>query len=171
MRTWVSSIVSSTGNLKKCRTNNPTAKMIVIGPGDLYTSSLANLIIRGMPAAIKKSTAKLVFIINLMTKFGQTYGFKASDFIREFFKYVGRKPDVILINKTLIPKTIKKHYWQVEKSEPLQDDLDGIKPIQAIRDDFLSTTIYQKIKADNLKRSLIRHDSNKLAKVLSSLLK
>jgi uncharacterized cofD-like protein len=59
------------------------ADLIVLGPGDFYTSILPNLVVDGIGLQIKKSKAKIVFVANLMTKFGQTAGFKASDFVSE----------------------------------------------------------------------------------------
>lgn len=75
---------------------NPEAKrailstdLIVIGPGDLYTSLIPNFLVRGVPEMIKKSRAKKVFVCNLMTKFGETNGFRAEDFVSEIEKYLG----------------------------------------------------------------------------------
>ena len=48
------------------------ADMIILGPGDLYTSVLPNLVVDGVAEAIRKSKSKVVFIMNLMTRFGQT---------------------------------------------------------------------------------------------------
>ena len=41
---------------------------IIIGPGDLYTTTLANIIVDGIPQALQKTKAKLIFISNLMSK-------------------------------------------------------------------------------------------------------
>ena len=46
------------------------ADAIVIGPGDLYTSVIANLVVDGVAAAIRRSPAKKIYICNLMTKLG-----------------------------------------------------------------------------------------------------
>lgn len=66
------------------------ADMIVIGPGDLYTSLIPNLLVRGVAPAIKKSRAKKVYVCNLMTKSGETHGFKARDFLDVVEKHLGR---------------------------------------------------------------------------------
>ena len=47
---------------------------IIVGPGDLYTTTLANIIVEGIPKALQKTKAKLIFIPNLMSKIGQTRG-------------------------------------------------------------------------------------------------
>ena len=76
---------------------NPEAKkaiaradLIVIGPGDLYTSLIPNLLVRGASEAIKKSSAKKVFVCNLMTKFGETDKFGAENFVGEIERYLGK---------------------------------------------------------------------------------
>ncbi len=59
------------------------ADMIVLGPGDLYGSVIANLVVDGVSEAIRRSGAKKVYVCNLMTKHGETNDFKVSDFVFE----------------------------------------------------------------------------------------
>jgi uncharacterized cofD-like protein len=65
------------------------ADAIVLGPGDLYTSILPNLLVDGIPEAIQASTAKRIFVGNLVTKPGETEGYKLSDFLKEVLRYTG----------------------------------------------------------------------------------
>lgn len=65
------------------------ADLVIIGPGDLYTSLIPNLLVRGMPQALKKSKAVKAYLCNLMTKKGETDGFTGEDFVREIEKYLG----------------------------------------------------------------------------------
>ncbi len=69
------------------------ADLIVIGPGDLYTSILPNLLVTGMPGAIKRSRANKVFIANSTTKYGETYNFTVSDFVKAAERYL--KPNTL----------------------------------------------------------------------------
>ena len=62
---------------------------IVMAPGDLYTSSIPNLLVRGVPEALHRPAAKLVFVLNLMTKRGETLGYPASRHIEEIIHYGG----------------------------------------------------------------------------------
>jgi len=145
------------------------ADLIIIGPGDLYTSLISNLLVKGIAAAIKKSRAKKVFIMNLMTRIGQTYGFSAKDHISVLEKYLGKNClDFILINSKQLPTNILRKY-QKEQAFPVIDDLDGTG-LKVIRKDFLGKQITSRIAGDVLWRSLIRHDSQKLAKVIINLL-
>lgn len=141
--------------------------LIVIGPGDLYTSLLPNIIVPKIAEAICSSRAKKIYIVNLMTKYGQTYGFKASDFVNEIQKYLGECLDFILINNKELPEEIIKHY-AAENDAPVEDDLkdNGYK---IIREDFLAQDPIEKTSGDKLKRSLIRHDSEKLARTIATL--
>ena len=150
------------------------ANVIVFSPGDLYTSILSNVVVKGIKEAIKRSKAKKVFIVNLMTKYGQTNHFKASDFCFELSKYLdGRNPDYVLINKAQkLNKKIALRYAE-EKAELVVDDLsehpENLYGTKIIRGDFTSKEIYEKAKGDKLIRSLVRHDSKKLAKAIIAI--
>ncbi|MEK7061379.1 MAG: gluconeogenesis factor YvcK family protein, partial [Patescibacteria group bacterium] len=148
------------------------ADLIVLGPGDFFTSILPNLVVDGIGLEIKKSKARVVFVANLMTKFGQTAGFKAGDFISEVEKYLsGRNLDYCILNKSNhFSKTMLSKYKE-ENAEPVKDDLKDYKgKTKIVRKSVISNKIYQKPKGDILERSLIRHDSDKLAKAVVELL-
>lgn len=143
------------------------ADLIVIGPGDLYTSLLPNLIIPEVSATICDSPAKKVYLMNLMTKYGQTNEFTASDFVSEIEKYVPCL-DFVLVNNKELPADIIERY-KSENVVPVVDDLSE-KSYQVIRDDFLATGTIEKASGDKLKRSLIRHDGKKLAAKILELM-
>lgn len=145
------------------------ADMIVIGPGDLYTSLIPNLLVPGVAEAIVQSKAKKALVLNLMTKYGQTYGFTAKDFVDEIEKYLGEKSiNFVLINNSDFPQNILDRYSE-QNDFPVKDNLpdDGYK---IIRTDLLAGEPIEEKSGDKLKRSLIRHDSEKLAKVLIDLI-
>ncbi|MEI2420106.1 2-phospho-L-lactate transferase CofD family protein, partial [Arthrospira platensis SPKY2] len=80
------------------------ADAIVIGPGDLYTSILPVFLVDGMAEAFAASAATRIMVCNLMTKRGETDGFRASDFVREFERYAGdARLDWAIVN-TAIPE-------------------------------------------------------------------
>ena len=66
------------------------ADLIIIGPGDLYSSLAQILLTYGIPQAIKKSKAKKVYVCNLMTKYGETNNFTVLDFTKEIEKFLGK---------------------------------------------------------------------------------
>lgn len=148
------------------------ADLIVLGPGDLYTSILANVVLRKIKKAIKNRKGKTAYILNLMTKYGQTNGFRASDFIDEVEKYIGKgQLDYVLVNNSnKYPRGILNRYKQ-EKAEQVKDNLKSkYNNTKVIRRSLISQKVYQKPKSDKLFRSLIRHDSIKLAKAIMSLI-
>jgi uncharacterized cofD-like protein len=63
------------------------ADLIILGPGSLYTSILPNLLVDGIPQAIAASTAKKLYIANVMTQEGETEGFTVSDHIKVLYRH------------------------------------------------------------------------------------
>ncbi|MBU0578670.1 YvcK family protein, partial [Patescibacteria group bacterium] len=152
-----------------------TADLIILGPGDFYTNTIANLIIDGMLKTLKKSRAKILFVSNLMTKYGETYNYTAKDFFRDLTKYLPLELiDYVLINNNSeFPKGVLPLYKK-EHSIPVKDDLkpsDLNSHVKLIRADLLSRFAPHKAKGDRLKRSMIRHDPNRLTNAIMKLLK
>lgn len=142
------------------------ADLIVTGPGDLFTSLLANFVMPGMAEAVINSQAKFIYVVNLMTKFGQTYGYSAKDHFQQLAKYVGRQPDYVLVNDNDLPDNILDKY-KAENAEPVRDDL----PVEdwVLRADLLAREEIKTKAGDVVKRSLIRHDGCKIASILQEL--
>lgn len=146
-----------------------TAETIILGPGDLYGSLLPNTLATGFTEALKKSPAKFVYIVNLMTRFTQTHNMTAANHVETVVRYAGRVPDVIVLNTEGVPEKILAKY--AEQNEfPMIDDLAAWEKLhpktQVIRGDFLSKVIAVPIPGDALERSLLRHDGEALAQVL-----
>jgi uncharacterized cofD-like protein len=137
------------------------ADLIVLGPGDLYTSIIPNLLVKGTSEAIVKSKGKLVYVCNLMTKHGETDNFKASDFANEICRYLGKGADklkIMVVNDKIdLPYPVAQWYKKYH-SEPVVWDKENLKGWEVI-----SQNLAQKGK-------LIRHDSDKLAKILIKLI-
>lgn len=142
-----------------------SADLIVVGPGDLYTSLIPNLLVRGVPEAIKKSCAKKVFVCNLMTKYGETHGFRAEDFVAEIEKYLGR--DVLDYAVFNSKKPRAKTLTRYKKERAMFIEPPNIKHSM-----FDKNRNPKYILADLLNDGpFIRHSPRqKLAKVLISLL-
>jgi uncharacterized cofD-like protein len=145
-----------------------TADLIILCPGDLYTSVLANMVVDGIAEEVTKSKAKKAYVINLMTKTGQTSGFKASDHIKVVENYIGKSLNYVLINNVTIPNDVLEIYAK-ENEVPVFDDLNE-SYFKTVRSDFLNDKIIEQNQADVLKRSLVRHDSEKLANELIKLI-
>lgn len=140
------------------------ADLIVIGPGGLFTSIIPNLLVEGVSQALVKSSAKKVFVVNLMNKKGQTTGYKVSDHLKQLKSFLGRDIfDYILVNKSRPPKELIQMY--AEEGEIVGNDIEEERVVNA---DLLGP-LGEKKKNDLIKRSLIRHDSEKLAKELMKI--
>lgn len=144
------------------------ADLIVLGPGDLYTSLIPNLLVDGISGAIRDSRGKIVYVMNLMTKFGQTYNFQAADHLHIVDTYLGGHVDTIIINSAPLPATALAIYAKYHEV-PVIDDIHRIPHTKVIRADVAGRQMTIKPKSDTLIRSLIRHDSKKLAKILNAL--
>lgn len=146
------------------------ADYIIVGPGDLYTSIIPNLLVTGVAAAIKKSKAKKIYVLNLMTKYGQTTNYKAKEHVKILEDYLGKDIlDFVLVNKTMPKKNVLT--WYEEYGEhPVKDNLLDNKKYKIVRKDLIKDVIIKKIENDELRRSIIRHDSTKLAQEIMNLI-
>lgn len=133
------------------------ANLIVIGPGDLYTSILPNLLVNGVSEALRRARAKKVYVVNIMTKQGETSGFTAADFIAVIEEHCGHHTlDHVLINKKR-PTLQRVMQYEKEGAEYVEQGILSKGPVP-IFGDFLRP------------RGFVRHDPDRLAKVLLSLL-
>lgn len=143
-----------------------SSDIVVIGPGDLYTSIIPVLLPRGVQKAIQETKAKLVYIVNLMTKSGQTVNYTAGDHVKDLENYTGRKMDVIVAHNGPIEERILDWY-EDHHEHPVVDDLGSDSRV--VRAFVADNTTVEKNKGDVLTRSILRHDSNKLAAVIKEL--
>jgi len=75
------------------------ADYIIVGPGDLFTSIIPNFLVKEVSRAVEKnSKARYIYIMNLLTKYGETHDFTPSDFFKTISYYIKRKFDTVLIN-------------------------------------------------------------------------
>ena len=135
---------------------------IVIGPGDLFTSIITNLIITNIREAILHSSATKIYICNLMTKPGETSGLDAQGHRREIVKYLGKDVlDYVLISNT---KLSKKAISDYAKKNQVPVNLASQKSA-------LSSTQAKIILADiGDTRELVRHNSVNLKKQIQKII-
>ncbi|GDY24743.1 MULTISPECIES: gluconeogenesis factor YvcK family protein [unclassified Agarivorans] len=130
-----------------------TVEAIVLGPGDLFTSIIPNLLVPGVKQAIVNSKAKLVYVSNIMTKFGETDGYNLEHFISDLEHYLGRSLDAIVVNNH-IPSDEMIASYNLERAQVV--DVEDLSTLQQK---------YQVIYADLIDEDsdIVRHDSAKLA--------
>lgn len=151
----------------KARAAILAADMIVLGPGDLYTSILANCVVGGVAEAIRSSRATIVYVCNLMSRSGQTIGMHSAEYVGEITKYLGIAPHHVICNSAPFPADLLAAYTregnhQVENN--LTTDASAVHEV-----DVVSTESYVAKNGDTLTRSLIRHDGTKLATTILGL--
>jgi len=134
------------------------ADYIIIGPGDIYTSIIPNFLVPGVREAIINSKAKIVYIMNIMTKFGESDSFKGLDFVDLVNKTTGRKIDILLQNESIPKKEILESYKK-QKAFFVSLIEEKMKNIRYIKNDFLDES-----------GGIIRHDKKKLSLVLTKII-
>jgi uncharacterized cofD-like protein len=145
------------------------ADIIVLGPGGLFTSVISNLLIPGIRTAVIKSKAKKVYVCNIMVQPSQTYGFTASDHVKEIITYLGKGAlDYIILNTKIPPKELLGVYEKEHSPMVKIDDPNLVK----FKAKVIKADIVEDIKEIEVlwnKRNLLRHDSNKIAEILIDL--
>ncbi len=87
------------------------ADYIVFSSGDLYTSVMAALLPTGIREAIRASRAEKILVLNLMTKYGETYGYRLEDFMEEYERFIGEDViDRVLVNSTIPSAEMQMRY-------------------------------------------------------------
>jgi 2-phospho-L-lactate transferase/gluconeogenesis factor (CofD/UPF0052 family) len=133
------------------------ADVILIGPGDLYTSIVPNLLVEGVAAAVRESPAKKIYICNLMTKHGETDGFRASDFVRQIHRYLGGPVDRVIAHDGSFPEELVDRYAEQEQ-HPVALDAEAVQRL--VPD--VSVDRLLAIHQDHL----VRHDAERLVRAI-----
>ena len=136
------------------------AEIIVMGPGSVFTSIIPNLLVQGVPEAIRRSNAKKVYVCNVMTQSGETNGFSAHDHVRAIEKHARMRVfDYVMIN-TARPKNEILEKYRKAGAVLVEPDADRIK-----------SEGYRTILGNFINQSdVVRHDSNLLAEDIMRLL-
>lgn len=146
----------------KCIRAINEADVVILGPGSLYTSVIPNLLVDGISFALSASSAKKIYVCNVMSQPGETDGYSAFDHINAIVNHVGENYiDYCIVNTQPMPEDIVERY---HKENAFEVEVDGDKfediPTKLIAKDLL---YYDK---DNMK---LRHDYIKLAQTILQL--
>ena len=167
-----SQITAERGNIKKLRLEPATssvypaaeqaimeADIVAVGPGSLYTSILANLLVPGVTEALRRSRARKIYICNVMTQPGETDGFSASGHLQAIYDHVGDTVfDTIIVNSNRnVPAPLLEKY-AAEGRYVVTADIGKLKELglEVIATDLLAPD------------ELVRHDSERLARLVLS---
>ncbi len=136
------------------------ADLVILGPGSLYTSVIANLLIPEIGAAVQQSRGRVVLPLNLMTQAGETDGMNGLDHLDAVERYLGiGAVDAVVVNTAPLPAERLPAYRE-EGSEPVVVDEVAFRQrgIEIVGDDLLAAG------------RLIRHDRYKLGSAILSVL-
>jgi uncharacterized cofD-like protein len=127
------------------------ADLIIVGPGSLYTSLLANLLVPDLRDAIRASRAAKFYICNVATQPGETEHFTCNDHVRTIEQHIGGKVFDLMICNTnqqgILPK--------------------GIEWVKVNPDEEMRVPVYRSDLVDSGNPS--HHDSAKLARAVMDL--
>lgn len=135
------------------------ADLILLGPGSLYTSVLANLLIPEIRKAVEESPARVVLLLNLMTQPGETEGMSGLDHLEALRRHTASGlVDTVLVSATPLPPDRVERY-ALQGSEPvlLSEDEARKAGVERVATDLLSDG------------ELLRHDPEKLAAAVLDL--
>lgn len=133
------------------------ADMIILGPGDLFTSIIPNLLVPGLRESLSSINTPIYQVVNIMTKFGETNRYQAADFIATLQGFTGRTITGAIVN-TRRPDDRLLALYRKQKSDFVEI---GRPPAECrlIAEDLLETS-----------GAIIRHDPKKLAAAIGRLI-
>lgn len=132
------------------------ADLIILGPGSLYTSVIPNLLIEDISKEVIKSSAKKIYVCNIMTQPGETDNYSVSEHLNAIRKHAKSNDivDAVLVNDTL-PKNLADIYEQAAQY-PVNIDFENLKDVKVVT---------KKLIQEN-KEGLVRHSSNRVARAI-----
>lgn len=146
------------------------ADIVVIAPGDLYTSLGSLLIIDGIGEALESTAAKIVYVCNLVTKHGQTDGFTVGDHVAEIERFIGQNVVDYVIYNDAKPTAEAAERYQEEGAYTVDYDRRQLTEshYEAIGADLLGQTIVHSGNGDlpQVTRGFIRHNADAVARQL-----
>ena len=102
------------------------ADLITFGPGSLFTSVIPNLLVSGIPKAIRKSPALKAYFVNLMSQPGETTDFRASDHVMAITNHAGAGLlDCAVVSNSRFSATMLRRYGQTNAA-PVENDSEAL---------------------------------------------
>lgn len=144
------------------------ADYIILTPGDLYTSTISNLIIGDVARLIQQSWAKIIFIANTTNKWGETQGYTLTDFIEELEEYLGKRIDIVISNSRHLD--LSDEELKILKNSVSVKGWEYIYPTDEERQMLIDRGT-RLIETDIVDRkTLYKHDQSKIAKILEKII-
>ncbi len=135
------------------------ADLICIGPGSVFTSVIPNLLIPGIPEAIRASNAAKAYVCNVMTQPGESESFSASEHVLAVqLNIEARLFDYVLMNNARPSQEAIEKYRE-SGQHLVEADADRVRALgfRPLLGNFLSETDF------------VRHDPLRVATKLIDL--
>ena len=146
------------------------ADIIVMGPGDLFSSLIPVLLVDGIADAISQSAAYRLYVVNLVTKKGETDGYTAQRFCETVDSYLApAKINGVIINTGEPSPELVRRYTEAGE-RVVADDIHEEK-FDVWRAPLISDRIAKSVPGDAVRRSLLRHDPLKLSETIMQVLR
>jgi uncharacterized cofD-like protein len=150
-----------------------SADVIVLAPGDVYTSLGSLLVVDGVAEALAAVKAPVAFVCNLVVNPRQTKGWSVADHVRELERLAGRPFITHVLYNTGQPdaNTLARYNRAGERLVVMKPAEQASLPYQLIGKDLLSRRVVRTVPGDKLaaRRSFIRHDGAAVARAIAEL--
>lgn len=140
------------------------ADVIMIGPGSLYTSIIPNLMIEPFQNALKKSRAKKVAIMNLMTQPGETDLMSVVDHLNAIHDHSSHDLiDAVIVNSGQVAEsTVARYHEQGAQMLSLDDAQKRV--IESMGIEVIEGNFYETVDG------YIRHDALEVSRCVLNLI-
>lgn len=149
------------------------ADLITLGPGSLYTTVCACLLIPEIARAIADAEGLVVYVANTTRQPGQTDGMTLADHVSAVRDYLGGSGlDAVLVNDDAPPDHLRRHYAR-QGLEYLESSALELGRIRALGVRAVTAPIIDKWSGPRelwRKQDTIRHDAERLARALMALI-
>lgn len=114
------------------------ADAVVIGPGSLYTSIIANFLVRGIVPAVRRLRVPRIYVANIMTQPGETSGYSLKDHVRALEQHAGERViDYVVANTGRLSPAVARRYAR-QQSFPVAVDMRSGGGMSLVKRDVVS---------------------------------
>ncbi|MDR0957483.1 MAG: YvcK family protein [Candidatus Nomurabacteria bacterium] len=150
------------------------ADLVVIAPGNLYRSIAPALTVSGMGEALQKTSARKIYVANLVNKPGQTDDFAVHDLAGEIERVAGGEFLNYVVYNVHQPSKKMLEKYAAEGELPVEIDAAALKSAhyKAKGAELLAGEIWHNPNAKDpiaSQRTLIRHDPDAVARAIMKI--
>ena len=163
------------------------ADAVVIGPGSLLTNIIPTLLVPEINDLLRRSSARRIFVCNIMTQPGLTDGYSVGDHVRAIQNNCGFRLDYVLVSRTEeITDSVLARYRSVSAEpvgsvpvmkddtqiilfEDTPEELVLVEGALLIERDLVQEVVEE--GANSTEKIVLRHDPMKLSEAVSGILR